>query len=163
MARVRTSVAAKAYPAHGIKKGDTYWHWPPYRQKRRISATRPRASETETNETKADLYAIQEGMSDSLAAAMKLEAFEDRLEAVKGAVEAAYEDSEMVYDTFNEKADNIEDGFDHETMQSQELREWADEVESWRDELEDCKEPESDDPDFDLEDFVANIPEGPQF
>ena len=162
MARVHTSIAAKDYPAHGIKKGDRYWHWTPYRQPRRMSATQPRPSQTETNDTKADLYSIQEGMSDSLAAALKLEAFEDRLEAVKGAVEAAHDDSEMVYEAFNEKADNIEDGFGHETMQSEELREWADEVESWRDELGDL-EPDSDDPDFDLEDFVASIPEGPQF
>ena len=163
MARVRTSVAAKDYPAYGIKKGDTYWHWTPYRQKRRMSATPPRPSQTETNETKADLYGIQEEMSDSLAAALKLETFEDRLEAVKAAVEAAHEDSEGVYEAFNEKADNIEDGFGHETTQSEELREWADEVESWRDELDDYKEPESDDPDFDLENFVASIPDGPQF
>ena len=69
----------------------------------------------------------------------------------------------MVYEAFNEKADNIEDGFGHETMQSEELREWADEVESWRNELEDYQEPESDDPDFDLETFVSDIPTGPQF
>jgi hypothetical protein len=153
MARVRTAVAAKDYPDHGISKGDRYWHWTPYRQKRRISKTAPRASQTESNDTKANLYSIEESLQDSLGAATTVA-------EVKEAVEHAKDECETVVDDFNEKADNLEEGFGHETMQSADIRGWGEEVESWQNDLDSMDlEPDQDDPDFDLQAMIQEVPQ----
>jgi hypothetical protein len=152
MARVHTAIAAKDYPDHGISKGDRYWHWTPYRQKRRISKTPPRASQVESNDTKANLYAIDEGLRDSLVAATTME-------EVQTAVQDAINNLDDVIDEFNEKADNIEDGFGHETSQSEELRGWAEEVESWKGDLDSHDlDPEDED---DLQSVIEGVPEAP--
>jgi hypothetical protein len=46
-----------------------------------------------------------------------------------------------------EAADNMEEGFGHETYQSQEIREQADQLESWADEVEQVDIPEAPDTD----------------
>ena len=156
MARVHTAIAAKDYPAQGISKGDKYWHWTPYRQPRRLSKTMPRPSQTESNDTKASLYIVVEGLTDSINVATTVQ-------EIREAVESAISECETVCDEFNEKADNIEDGFGHETMQSEEIRSWAEEVEEWKNELESIDlpddEPDEDNPDFDFKVLVSEIPE----
>ena len=153
MARVHTAIAAKDYPNHGISRGDKYWHWTPYRQPRRLSKTMPRPSQTESNDTKANLYSIEEGLTDSLNVATTLE-------ELRTAIAIAIEECEIVSDEFNEKADNIADGFGHETMQSEEIRGWAEEVDSWKNDLDSIDlEPDEDNPDFDFKELVSEIPE----
>ena len=153
MARVHTAIAAKDYPDHGISKGDKYWHWTPYRQKRRLSKTPPRASQVESNDTKANLYSITEGLMDSVNMATTVE-------EIKTAVASAIEECDTVYDEFNEKADNLEEGFGHETQQSEEIRGWAEEVESWKNDLDSVDlEPDEDNQDFDFQEMIQEIPE----
>ncbi len=132
MPRVFTSVAAKDYPVEGIKKGSTYFYWTPYRGRKRRSAMRPRPSQVEPNETKASVYATVEALSDFLAAANEdttIEQVQEIIDQCKSVAEDAAQEME-------EKADNSEEGFGHETMQSDEFKEWGGSIQDWVNELE---------------------------
>lgn len=54
--RVQTKLARKDYPQDGIKKGDTYYKWTPYRQKPRCSKTMPSRSQLTSNDALAQTY-----------------------------------------------------------------------------------------------------------
>ena len=132
MPRVFTSVAAKDYPAEGITKGSTYWHWTPYRSRKRRSATMPRPSQYESNETKAAVYGAIEDLADFLNAAND----ETTAQEVEDLIESCKDTADGTRDEMQEKADNIEDGFGHETEQSQQLRDWGEQIEQWGDDLD---------------------------
>ena len=132
MPRVFTSIAAKDYPIEGITKGATYFYWTPYRGRKRRSATRPRPSQVEPNETKASVYATVEDLSDFLAAANEDTPIED----VRELIEQCKTSAEDAAQEMEEKADNIEEGFGHETMQSDEIREWGASIQEWANELD---------------------------
>jgi hypothetical protein len=68
MPRVHTSVARKAYPEFGIKKGDTYYYWQHYRGPVVRSKTRPRPSQLAGSEKKAAALAAYEGLEDAINA-----------------------------------------------------------------------------------------------
>lgn len=135
MPRVNTAIAAKDYPEQGIKKGDKYWHWTPFRGCKHRSATMPRPSQVEPNEQRANIYGATESLSDFLVNALAHP--EDITVAdIEQAVEDAKEIAETAAEEANEKADNMEEGFGHETEQSQGIREMAEEIENWVNELE---------------------------
>lgn len=71
--------------------------------------------------------------------------FEDASD-VKAVLEAAAEEARGLAEQRTEAADNMEDGFGHETEQSATLREHADNIESWADELEQWTPDEEDPP-----------------
>jgi len=56
-------------------------------------------------------------------------------ESANDALGTAADALESVYEDYRESASNIEDGFGHETQQSQELNETADEIEAWAEEV----------------------------
>lgn len=132
MPRVFTSVAAKDYPTDGITKGATYFYWTPYRGRKRRSATRPRPSQVEPNETKASVYATVEALSDFLANAND----ETPIDDVRELIDQCKSTAEDAVQEMEEKADNIEDGFGHETQQSGEFREWGESIQDWANELD---------------------------
>jgi uncharacterized phage infection (PIP) family protein YhgE len=59
MARVTTHTAAKDYPAQGIKKGETYYQWTPYRRGVQRSKTKPTPSQVSSAKTAVILDAIE--------------------------------------------------------------------------------------------------------
>lgn len=132
MPRVFTAIAAKNYPIEGITKGNTYWYWTPYRGRKRRSSTHPRPSQVEPNDTKANVFGAVEDLADFLAATTA----ETTKEDVENIIESCKEVADTAYDEMEEKADNIEDGFGHETMQSEEFREYASEIEQWGQDLD---------------------------
>jgi hypothetical protein len=142
MARVRTAVAAKDYPSFGILKGHTYWYWTPYRQGKRYSATPPRPSQVESNPTRSSYLALQETLEDALNNATSIA-------DVQCALDDAAEEARGVADELGEKADNIEDGFQHPTEMSEQFREQSDEVSSWADDLPNAADSYDDDPTLD--------------
>ena len=139
MARVHTAIAAKDYPVQGIKKGEKYWYWTPYRAGKRMSRTQPTASQTESNETRASYLAIQEGLQADIDSA-------GSVEDVKGVLESAADELDGIAEELREKASNIEEGFQHETEQSSQFNEQADEVESWASELRDALDDSAEEP-----------------
>src|SRR5690606_7844042 len=66
------------------------------------------------------------------------------IEDLEGARDAAADAIQELADEQREKADNIEDGFGHETQMSEELRQQGDDLEAWADEV---REVEADDTD----------------
>ena len=74
----------------------------------------------------------------------------ESLDDIKNALEEAAGEIRSLADEAEEGANNIEDGFGHETYQSQELREQSESLNSWADECEEW-EPSEEEPD--LSDF----------
>jgi len=101
------------------------------------------------------IYAGQEAAEDALAAGGNNLTLSDIAEAVRGYAEALREASE----SYGESADNIEDGFGHETSQSAEIREKADECESLADTVESAADDIEgmDDPDADEDEFADDF------
>lgn len=99
-----------------------------------------RASETTSSGHLATLYGAQEAFGDALNAwdGEDAEALRSALTDLASGVREAGE-------SYGESAQNIEDGFQHETSMSQELREKSESLVSWADEIESAAE--------DIEDF----------
>ena len=127
MARVHTAIARKDYPNSGIKKGDKYWYWTPYRSGKRMSATLPKPSQTESNATRSSYLALQEAAEADIETAATVA-------DVIAVLEAAADEATDIAEELREKAQNIEDGFQHSTTQSDDFNQYADDVESWADE-----------------------------
>jgi len=107
------------------------------------------------------IYAGQENAEDALGKLGDEASLSDIAEAVRGYAEALREASE----SYGESADNIEDGFGHETYQSAEIREKseacesaADTVESMADDIESMDDPDADEEEF-LDDFDGEYEE----
>lgn len=150
-----------------ISKGDSYRWWsnraPGMRNGiRRVrcikSSCTPRPSDTEGNPKRAALYAMQEDVDDRLDSLMEMdEVSEDDYTSI--AEDAAASVQEIV-EEMREGAQNIEDGFGHETYQSQELNERADELEGQAEELEQIDLPERPDEDELRSEAEADLDEG---
>lgn len=68
MPRVTTATARKDYPSHGIKKGDTYYHWSFYRGPKQMSRVPPRRSQL-TQTPMAGAYSALEALEDAISSA----------------------------------------------------------------------------------------------
>lgn len=65
MARVHyVKSAAKDYPHAGVKKGEPYYWWKPFRQGKRISKERPKASQVATSEYAQRVLGLVEGLEE---------------------------------------------------------------------------------------------------
>ncbi len=132
MPRVRSAKANKDYLDHDIKKGDTYYHWTPYRGRKRYSKTMPRRSQTTGSATLAGAYACEEGLTDALAEANTVE---DVVAAIDDAVSAADE----AISEYEDSISNLEDAWPNGCPALEEKTEQRDSLESWKDELESAK------------------------
>lgn len=127
-----------------IKPGDPYkWVKPksgPYGGTKRVRcATCPnwRPSELTSSAALSTLYAAQEAFEDDLAQA-------DDVDSIQEALNALAEGVREAGGVYTESADNMEDGFGHETSMSAELREKGEALESAADEIENADLPEWD-------------------
>lgn len=117
MAQVHQAVASRDYPEHGIKKGDIYFYWKPYRQSKRFSKTRPKPSQVEANPTRSAYLAILEALDERIYGATDAQDLQD---ALREAAKAVY----SITKELREKARNIE-------VVSNNLISTADEVDAW--------------------------------
>lgn len=103
--RVHTAKAAKDYPDHDIKKGDTYYWWTPYRAGKRMSKTMPRQSQLTGSESLSACYAAGETITMDIVAGDDLEALADALDNAKDELDSA---KEMCDDAYNNLPDNFQ-------------------------------------------------------
>ena len=156
MPRVHSATARKDYPSNNpnanIQKGEKYFYWSFYRQSKQRSKTYPLASQTESNPTKANLYRLEEAMASNVFQATTVE-------EVRDAVTDTIDNLDEVIEEFQEKANNIEEGFGQEMPICEELNQWAETVEEWKSELESVDlEPDEEDENFDLDNLKEEIP-----
>lgn len=95
---------------------------------------RPRYSEYGTTSPHlSGIYSAQERFSDAI---MNVEHSADGVEEVASLLETFAQDIREVAEGYTESADNMVEGFGHETYQSEEIREKAEALEGWADEVE---------------------------
>ena len=140
-----------------IKPGDAYKWFANrigrYSQRKDFCADcRIRPSMQTTSPHLQTIYSGQEAAEDTLAAGGNDLSLTDIADAVRGYAEALREASE----SYGESADNMEDGFGHETQQSEEIREKASECESVADTVEGTADDIEgmDDPDAEEDEFA---------
>ena len=80
-----------------------------------------------------DLLRIGEDLDDSLNGA-------ETVEDIESALDTAVQEANDLAEQLAESASNIEDGFGHSTMMSEEIQGRADEIETWVGELESAKD-----------------------
>ncbi len=121
-----------------IAAGDEYlWFQHAFRAKViRCPQHYPSQSELTTSDKLARLYSIQEGFDTLLKEFHKATNADD----VVSALESAEEEAREVAGEYNESADNIEEGFGHETSMSEEIRGKGDSCETWADALSTAKD-----------------------
>lgn len=121
-----------------IRRGDEYlWFQHAYRPKTiRCLKHYPSQSELTTSDKLARLYSIQEGFDALLKEFHKATNADD----VTSALEAAEDEAREVAGEYDESADNIEEGFGHETSMSEEIRGKGDSCETWADALSTAKD-----------------------
>jgi hypothetical protein len=96
------------------------------------------------------LYAVSEDFDFSgVNEPASLDEVEDVADQLRAVLSAAAEQVREAAEMRTEAADNIEDGFGHETYQSSELREQGDELEQWADEMDSWDPPTEPDEDED--------------
>lgn len=99
-----------------------------------------------TTSRRGEVYAAQEAMEDNMASW----GAETTLDDITGELSNTADELRAVAEQYREAAENIEQGFQHETYQSQELNETADSIDSYADEVENaagsCSE-------FDMDDY----------
>ncbi len=120
--------ARKDNPAHGIKKGDTYYWWKFRRGGKHYSKTHPRPSQLTQSEYLSTAYALQEQIEDMKINPSDLQAAADELRSVADEVRTLGQEQES-------RIDNMPDSLqDSDTAQL--LRGRAEACESLADELE---------------------------
>lgn len=131
-----------------IEIGTPYKHVTPksgpyggYQRNRHADCPTWRPSELSSSKMAA-IMAAQESFEDQIASAEDWDTIKQLLDEV---AEAARE----VASEYGESADNMEDGFGHETSASAELREKSDALEGWADELEQAIDSEDTEPTVD--------------
>jgi hypothetical protein len=129
MPRVHKCRANKDYPQHGIKRGDTYYHWAFFRGRKQMSKTPPRRSQITASENLSSAYAAQETLEDALADAVTVE-------DVKTALEEAVSALEEVIGDYDESISNLEQAFTGGCPALEEKQAQRDAVEAYKDELE---------------------------
>lgn len=135
MARVFTAKAAKDYPQHGIKKGDTYYYWTPgFRGVKQMSATPPRASQLTTSKMSA-AYAAGEQLGDAIASAETIEdiidAMDTAIDEIRGVAEE-YEEASQAETSNGNRVPNA----DEMEEKAQSLNDWADSIDNDKSEVE---------------------------
>jgi hypothetical protein len=108
-----------------------------------------RASQTTSSPHLATIYGAQEAAEDQISAvtADSAEDAADAEENLKGIAEEFAENIQEAVESYAESAQNIEDGFGHETYQSEELREKSEAIESWAEEVAS----------YEVEEFIENL------
>jgi hypothetical protein len=132
MPKVHSAKAARDYPEHDIKKGDTYFHWSFFRGPKMMSKTQPKRSQTTGSAKLSNVYAAEE----SLQALLDIATCPSD---VIDALDQAITDAESCIDEYNEAIDNLNDGFPNGCPQIDETEEARDNIEAWKDELESAK------------------------
>jgi hypothetical protein len=132
MARVHfVEKARKDNPV--CKKGESYYHWTPFRSPTRYSKTYPRPSQT-CGGKKSQILAAQEGLSDALGAI----SFEDAEQAqtdLQSAVEDCASQFREIADEYRDSVQNMPEGL-QQGEQAQNMEDQADGLESAADEME---------------------------
>lgn len=128
MPRVHTATAAKDYPSHDIKKGDTYYHWSFFRGPKQMSKTPPKRSQTTGSGKLSNAYAVEETFEEDVHAAKTLD-------DIDTALDQAISDIGDVISEFEESAENIRESFS-ESPQADEAEEAGQNLDDWRAELE---------------------------
>jgi hypothetical protein len=134
MPRVTAKKANKAYPQHGIKKGDTYYTWKFYRGRKHMSLTRPKPSQLTQRADYGALRRAQEELG-NWEVERRSELI-DEIGAAIGCLEEARDASQGRYDNMPEQWQGAEMGQNAETFCS-ECDDAISELETIRDQLDD--------------------------
>ncbi len=129
MPKVHQCKASKDYPQHGIRKGDTYYHWAFFRGRKQMSKTPPRRSQITASPTLSAAYVAHESFEDSLSDA---KCVEDVATACEDAVSAFDE----VLSDYQESISNLEQAFQNGCPALEEKQEQHDSVETFKEELD---------------------------
>ena len=143
-ARISAKVRRCVTCGHEIGVGESYKHM--------SKMTGPRSSITlnfcskhyqrpshHASGNRADFLREMEGTEDAIDALARKSGditVEDLIADATSILESLSESVESIGDAYRESADNIVDGFGHETFLSEELAEHADDIESFKDDLE---------------------------
>lgn len=127
MPKVHTQKAAKDYPKHGIKKGDTYYSWSFRYGGTYKSLTRPKPSQL-TQSKLSSVYAAIEDMEENVAAATSIDDISEALNTC----------AESVGEVAQEYRDGVENMISQEGAIAQESIEKADNLDEFKQELEDA-------------------------
>lgn len=131
----RVHYVAKAAKDNQVcKKGESYYYWSFYRSPKTLSKTHPRGSQLD-NTSFSQALAAQESVEDYLGEA---ENTDEDLSLLKAKLEEAADEIQQCGEEYREKAENMEEGFGHETEQSTAFAELADELETFADTVRDC-------------------------
>lgn len=106
MARVHfVKAAAKDYPDHGIKKGESYYWWAFRYGGKRYSKTQPKQSQLTQSEFLGQWYSIQESYEQ-----LSIDDYDDPDDLI-GDLENLRDEVQQLLDETEEKHSNIEDKF----------------------------------------------------
>lgn len=140
-----------------IEAGQRFYQWCPRATRsgtgqnrfRHVACGSPRQSELYPFNKLAPLWDAQADAEGAIhLVAVSDRDYETALADVKEQVQAVADAARSVGEEYNESAQNIEDGFGHETYQSAELREKGEALEDWANDLESW-DPTQDAPDLD--------------
>lgn len=160
MARVFQKTAAKDYPEHGIKKGDTYYTWTLRFSKLGSgttykSKTYPKASQTTSSPFYQQLYSLQERLGD-------LEITDkESIEVAASEIEEVASEAESLRDETQESYDNLPENFQAGDT-GQLLEERISALDQWASELQDLAQELNDIEDETLQGYIDHgliIPE----
>lgn len=136
MAKVHHVKAAKDYPDHGIKKGDTYYKWKLSRHHaEQKSKTYPKRSQLTSSDKLARAYDAIDTLHDAVSRVDDTLNFNDYMSQFSSAIADATTELQEVADEYRESADNIRESFS-ESSTADECEEKADSLESTISDLE---------------------------
>lgn len=130
MPRVHTQKAAKDYPEHGIKKGDTYYKWSFRYGGTYMSKEYPKPSQL-TQSKLSGAYAASEALDAGLSEA-------SCPEDIVSLIEDAISDIQSVADEYREAKENMPENL-QDSPTAQDCEEKADNLEAWIEDLESVK------------------------
>lgn len=114
--------AMKDYPEAGIKKGESYYWWCFFRQRKQMSKTRPKPSQVTPNETISSVLALVE----DLEGCEESWSEDDRDELVN--------QLESIRDEEQEKFDNLPEGF-QQGQTGMDIEDRISTIDQWIDDL----------------------------
>lgn len=132
MARIHTRKAAKDYPAHGIKKGDTYYYVQiktgPRSSRTIRSLTRPKRWELTSSDFYRQLWPIEDEGFDAVSEASDLHDIAEQLRDLGSEQQ----------DKFDNMPDGLQQGDTGQLVEqrAQQCEEWADAIEQTANDLE---------------------------
>jgi hypothetical protein len=115
--------AAKDYPEHGIKKGETYYWWKPNFGSKHFSKTPPKRSQLTSSDFKAQLWDLEDGFRSY---------FTD-VESLESDVENYVSELENLRDTCQESLDNMPEHLQESSPTGEMLQERLSAMEDWID------------------------------